>query len=111
VRYQDLKVRDALRLGAIAAACVVGAGLLWGLGGAPAMGLGPAIGLTVFLALIVLATAGMAAHYLATTPEQNAARILKAGVELPPTLDAADPDYRTPTWKYLRERRGGRQRR
>ncbi len=46
----------------------------------------------------------MAVHYTRTKPEQNACQIEKAGVELPPTLDAADPDYRTPTWKYLRSR-------
>ena len=102
--YQDLKVRDALRLAAIAAACILGAGLLWGFNGEQAMGIGLAIGLTVFLSLIALSTLAMAAHYMLTTPEQNARQIEKAGVELPPTLDAADPDYRTPTWKYLRSR-------
>jgi hypothetical protein len=113
VKYQDLKVRDMLRLLAISVVCIV---LTIGMLGCRS-GAQPFLeGLPIFhhngykillfvLPIMAVLTVGVAIQYLVTTPEQNAKYILKAKANLPPTLsDVDNPNYRVPTWKYILQR-------
>lgn len=113
MKYQDLKIRDMLRLLAISVVCiVVTIGMLGFRSGAQ-----PFLeGLPIFhhngynillfvLPIMAVLTVGVAIQYLVTTPEQNAKYILKAKANLPPTLsDVDNPNYRVPTWKYILQR-------
>lgn len=113
MRYQDLKIRDMLRLLAIGVICIVVT--LWILGfrsgvqsfleGLPIFHHNGYNILLFVLPIMAVLTVGVAVQYLVTTPEQNAKYILKAKANLPPTLlDVDNPNYRVPTWKYILQR-------
>lgn len=113
VTYQDLKVRDTLRLLAIGAACTVITVAIFAcrdvaqpfLERVPIMRHNAFDILLSVLPVMALACLGVSIQYLVTTPEQNARFILKAKASLPPSLsDVDNPDYRTPTWRYVLRR-------
>ena len=117
MRYQDLKIRDmkrmvllALAFAAFVAVCVFAHDRIGGRLGERLMSWAWGVGICVPLLVIV----GL--WYLFSSPAQNADFIRWAQKNLrrkPPAnfdwslLDPADPDYRTPTIRYLLERRGG----
>ena len=115
MKYQDLKVRDMMRMVAMSAAFIaVVVGMLVFRGAAkPFLDNLPIykahhdlynILLFVFPIMSVVCIA-VAIQYLVTTPEQNARYIIKAKAALPPTLSEVDnPFYRVPTWKYILDR-------
>lgn len=124
MRYHDLKIRDAKRLAAIAAA---GAAIfLFGLwfrsdveplvNRLPLSSDEPFVPLMGALATLVLLCAGVAFWYLRTSPAQNADylnRKKQRGRDIPEQfdwalLDEGHPDFHVSTWQYLRSGRGKR---
>lgn len=114
MKYQDLKIRDTLRLLAISVVCiVVTIGMIGfrrvvkpSLEGLPIFHHDGYLILLFALPIMAVLTVGVAIQYLVTTPEQNAKYILKAKANLPATLsDVDNPHYRVPTWKYVLQRR------
>lgn len=115
MKYQDLKIRDAMRLcaiGAVLLAFIVGM-LVYKDAVKPLLNALPiyrahhdeyTILLIVFGVMVPLCF-GVSVWYLITTPAQNARSISSAGRPLPPTLSEIDnPYYGVPTWKYILER-------
>lgn len=115
MKYQDLKIRDMMRMVAITVALIVAVVgmLVYRDVAKPLLDNLPIyrahhnmynILLIVFPLLAVMCIA-VTIQYLVTTPEQNAQYILKAKKALPPSLsDVGNPYYRVPTWKYLLQR-------
>ena len=112
MKYQDLKIRDSLRiliLGVLFAAGFL-ALLLDRTSAEPffnSIDIPRAHNEFYWIALGVLglmaaASLGVTAQYLVTTPEQNARYILKTKTNLPPSLLETDNSYYSvPTWKYI----------
>jgi hypothetical protein len=115
MKYQDLKIRDAMRLGGIGVVLLllIAGMLVFKDAVKPALN---AISdyrahnneYTILLCTFGLMSPlcfGVSLWYLITTPAQNARSIISAGRPLPPTLSESDnPYYGVPTWKYILER-------
>ena len=124
MRYQDLKVRDAGRLAAIAAGLIiiVAGSIIFRREVEPLINMlpmrsrEPFIPIMFALSTVALLSAGMAIHYLRSSPAQNAEYIARmaargrqpGGKFDPSLLDPSDPDFHVPTWDYLRRRRKAR---
>jgi hypothetical protein len=110
MKYQDLKIRDAMRLTAIASVSLaVAAAMLikkqiaqpW-LDHMPIMHHNAYSTLLITLPILALMCIGVVIQYFVTTPEQNARYIIKAGRALPPALsDTGNPYYRISTLNYV----------
>jgi hypothetical protein len=122
LRYQDLKLRDAGRLGLMAIGCAVA--LVLGLWFRPAVepviaklhpaydGRAAYLGCMSALLLVAIVCTCMAVYYLLSSPAQNAKfieRMVSLGSKLPKKfdpslLDPAEPDYGVTTLTYLRRK-------
>jgi hypothetical protein len=115
MKYQDLKIRDMLRVLALGILFAFGflvlilnrvrtEPLLNGIDVPRAHHSFYWVTLSV-LGTMAAACIVVAAQYLLTSPEQNARYILKAKANLPPSLLETDnPYYGLPTWKYISAR-------
>jgi hypothetical protein len=124
LRYHDLKIRDAFRLGWIATGCsiVFLLGLVFRsvvepiVNRLPTRGGDAYIALMIALPILAIACAYIAVRYLLTSPAENAEyidRMVSRGRELPKNFDAslldpADPDYEVTTLDYLQRKRASR---
>lgn len=121
MRYQDLKIRDAVRLAAmsVGSASAIGLSMVFRDTVEPVVNMLPMRSNEPFLPLIyALAflagfSAAAAVYYLWSSPEHNAKFIAwmaskgwRAGEKFDPALlDSSDPDFYVSTWSYLKRRR------
>lgn len=111
MRYHEMKLKDAAKMGAIGAvvALVIILALTFRLLFSQRFLDGPYVPLLVGLGISVLLAAGGVVWYFATTPAQNAKFLTKHKRRAPENfdwtlLDASHTDYHTTTWQYFRRR-------